>query len=201
LVGLNPPAWLRRRVNGLRQIELHANVADVRPYIHQSSVMAVPLRIGGGSRLKILEALACGLPVVSTTIGAEGLSLESGRHLQIVGEVSAMASALVQVIRDPENALQMALNGRRVILERYDWDALAAKLEAVWLSLGVQGEHGTPFRNPPGFINPRRVPEAGPSSREIPIHRLLPRGAASEQQLMELIDNGRDSWVGKLLQP
>src|SRR5262249_39242389 len=72
IVGRNPPAALVERVRGLEHVELHANVADVRPYLAASGVMAVPLRIGGGSRLKILEALACGLPVVSTRVGAEG---------------------------------------------------------------------------------------------------------------------------------
>ena len=59
-------------------VELHANVPDVRPFLAECGVLVVPLRIGGGSRLKILEALASGMPVVSTRIGAEGLSLEPG---------------------------------------------------------------------------------------------------------------------------
>src|SRR5207244_1398471 len=75
LVGRNPPAELARRVADMRHVELHADVPDVRPFLASSTLMTVPLRIGGGSRLKILEALACGLPVVSSGVGAEGLSL------------------------------------------------------------------------------------------------------------------------------
>ena len=113
-------------------VELHADVADVRPYLGVSGVMAVPLRIGGGSRLKILEALATGLPVVSTRVGAEGLRLQNGRDLTVVEGVEDMAAALVACIRSPEQARRTAEQGRRLVLEQYDWDVLADKLEAVW---------------------------------------------------------------------
>ncbi len=133
LVGRNPPRWLRRKVQDLPGVELFADVADVRPYLAQSGVLAVPLRIGGGSRLKILEALSSGLPVVSTRIGAEGLHLEAGEHLIVVEEVEEMAGALVECIRNPQPARMMAERGRLQVLEHYDWDALADKLERVWI--------------------------------------------------------------------
>lgn len=132
IVGRNPPKQLEERVRALPGVRLHANVADVRPYLAESGVMAVPLRIGGGSRLKILEALACGLPVVSSEIGAEGLCLQDGRDLVLVRRAEDMAGALVESLRSPEPGLEMARRGREVVLERYDWDALALKLERVW---------------------------------------------------------------------
>jgi glycosyltransferase involved in cell wall biosynthesis len=138
LVGRNPPAWLEQRVAGLRGVVLHANVPDVRPYLHRSGVLAVPLRIGGGSRLKILEALACGLPVVSTAVGSEGLCLEAGRDLTVVQTPEQMAAALVHGIRDPAAALAQAERGRQVVFERYDWDALADRLEMIWRQCVVQ---------------------------------------------------------------
>ncbi len=112
-------------------VELLANVPDVRPYLARSSAMAVPLRIGGGSRLKILEALATGLPVVSTKVGAEGLRLQDGRDLRIVDE-EGMAQALVDALREPERARSVASEGRRRVLDLYDWDALARKFEQSW---------------------------------------------------------------------
>lgn len=131
IVGRNPPAGLAERVSQTPGAELHANVADVRPYLASSGVMAVPLRIGGGSRLKILEALACGLPVVASRIGAEGLRLRPGvDYLQ--AEEEQMADALVRAIRAPGEMRAMAQQGRRLVLDTYDWDVLAKALEASW---------------------------------------------------------------------
>jgi glycosyltransferase involved in cell wall biosynthesis len=134
VVGRAPPAWLAERMRSLPWAELHADVPDVRPFLAESGVMAVPLRIGGGSRLKILEALACGLPVVSTRVGAEGLHLQDGRDLTLA-EPAEAAAALVECIRSPARARELAENGRRVVRQRYDWDVLADKLEAVWESV------------------------------------------------------------------
>ncbi len=132
IVGRAPPPWLVHRVAATAGVELHADVADVRPYLADSGILAVPLRIAGGSRLKILEALVCGLPVVSTRIGVEGLELRAGRHLVVVEDIRAMAPALVESIRNPQTARAMAELGRQVVLERYDWDILAGRLERVW---------------------------------------------------------------------
>src|SRR5262249_22115288 len=133
LVGRNPPAWLYTQVAGMPGVELHPNVDDVRPFLTRSSVLAVPLRIGGGSRLKILEALACGLPVVSTRVGAEGLSLEPGQHLTVTEGTGGFTEALLDCLRSPETARSQAEQGRRRVLECYDWDTLAERLERVWL--------------------------------------------------------------------
>jgi glycosyltransferase involved in cell wall biosynthesis len=132
IVGRNPPQNLVERARAVPRVQLHADVPDVRPYLGESGVMAVPLRIGGGSRLKILEALACGLPVVSSEVGAEGLCLRPGQDLVLVKRAEDMAAALVESLRSPGPVLEMAEQGRRVVLERYDWDALALKLERVW---------------------------------------------------------------------
>lgn len=132
VVGRNPPASLARRLAETEGATLHANVADVRPFLARGGVMAVPLRIGGGSRLKILESLAAGLPVVSTRVGAEGLCLKDGEHLAIADEPSTFADELVRAIRKPAEAHAIALQGRALVLERYDWDVLADLLERSW---------------------------------------------------------------------
>jgi glycosyltransferase involved in cell wall biosynthesis len=115
------------------RVAIHADVPDVRPFLHQCGAMAVPLRIGGGSRLKILEALAAECPVVSTKVGTEGLDLVRGRHLIEVDAPEDMAGALVQAIRDPQPIREMARLGRQLVADRYDWPILAEKLERIWL--------------------------------------------------------------------
>ena len=135
-VGRNPPASLVQRVVTMPQVELHANVPDVRPFLAESGVMTVPLRIGGGSRLKILEALACGLPVVSTHVGAEGLCLQPGEHYTLT-EDDGMAAALVQTLRQPEKVQELARNRRDLVLEMYDWEVLADKLDRIWEGMGA----------------------------------------------------------------
>jgi glycosyltransferase involved in cell wall biosynthesis len=132
LVGRNPPAWLAIRAAKQAGVALHADVPDVRPYLAASGMMAVPLRIAGGSRLKILEALAAGLPVVSTRVGAEGLRLAPNKHLTVVSDVEEMVSALVACIRHPNRAATQAAAGRAHVLAEYDWDVLAERLEKVW---------------------------------------------------------------------
>ena len=132
IVGRNPPPGLVRRLQSLSFAELHADVPDVRPFLQRSAVMAVPLRIGGGSRLKILEAAAASLPVVSTRVGCEGLIFEAGRDLLVVDDEEGMAAALVACLRDPGTAAAMASRARAVVDRYYDWSRLALKLEAVW---------------------------------------------------------------------
>ena len=100
--------------------------------------MAVPLRIGGGSRLKILEAAAAGMPVVSTRVGAEGLHLEHQTHYIQVEDVRDMATALVNCMRDSEDAKLMAARARDVVLSQYSWDSLADRLDQVWQSAARQ---------------------------------------------------------------
>jgi glycosyltransferase involved in cell wall biosynthesis len=142
IVGRHPPAGLAQRVASFTGVELHADVPDVRPFLGRSGVMVVPLRIGGGSRLKILEALACGLPVVSTTVGAEGLCLEAGRDFVRADTAEGLAEALVHAIRMPAVVRDMAQEGRKLVLQRYDWDVLANKLEQSWEKCVASGLAG-----------------------------------------------------------
>jgi polysaccharide biosynthesis protein PslH len=135
IVGRKPPDWLRQRVAGLSDVELHADVPDVRPYLAASAVLAVPLRVGGGSRIKILEALATGLPVVSTRVGAEGLTLTPERDLFVAEQPEEMTAALCKALDNPERTRLTAAHGGEVVRKHYDWSVLGEKLEQVWQSV------------------------------------------------------------------
>jgi len=141
IVGRRPPEWLRRRARDAANVELHADVADVRPFLYRCGAMAVPLRIAGGTRLKILEALACGLPVVASAVGAEGLHLQPGVHFALADQSADMARVLIQWARNPAPAGAMAGAGRTVVEARYDWSVLAEKMEQAWEELLHQQHH------------------------------------------------------------
>ena len=122
----------QRELHARAHLRQPADVADVRVYMSGCAVMAVPLRVGGGSRLKILEALAARLPVVSTTLGAEGLHLTPNVHLFLADEPEGFAQALVRILRDPAASVSMAWRARDEVARRHDWSYLAAKLEKIW---------------------------------------------------------------------
>lgn len=127
IVGRNPPvdllAWQQPG-----SIEFTGRVDDVRPYARSADVFFVPLRIAGGTRLKILEALAMELPVVSTRVGAEGLEFLDGVHLRLVDTAVEMAEAIVRLTKEPEHAREMARSGGEKLRERYAWRAVTVPL-------------------------------------------------------------------------
>jgi glycosyltransferase involved in cell wall biosynthesis len=134
LVGADPTEAMRAR-----PVEVTGTVPDVLPYLRAARVMVVPLRSGGGTRLKILEALAAGVPVVSTPLGAEGLELRDGEHL-LVGETRADLAALtVRVIEDDALANRLSTAGRAHVERTYDWTALARPLVDLHLRIHEGG--------------------------------------------------------------
>ncbi len=110
-------------------IEVTGRVDDVRPHIAAGAVYVVPLRIGGGTRLKIFEAMAMGKAVVSTTVGAEGLPVTPGQDVVIADEPARFAQAVVHMIRDVSARRRIEEEARRVVVERYDWSAVAQDFE------------------------------------------------------------------------
>jgi glycosyltransferase involved in cell wall biosynthesis len=110
--------------NGLAgnpRVVLTGHLEDIRPVVAGSWVCVVPLRIGGGTRLKILEAMALGTPVVSTTKGAEGLRVVSGEHLLLADTSRSFAEQTVRLLRQPELRADLAMRARRLVEREYDW--------------------------------------------------------------------------------
>ncbi len=127
VVGKNPSADLRAwETPG--KVEFTGRVDDVRPYTRSADVFVVPLHIGGGTRLKILEALAMKVPVVSTRVGAEGLDLRDGIHLRVVDDASTMAQTIAELCALPDRGQEMARRGREYVSRNYDWAAVTAPL-------------------------------------------------------------------------
>ncbi len=105
-------------------------VEDIRPWIAQSCVSIVPIRMGGGTRLKILESMALGTPVVSTSKGAEGLAVKSGEHLLIADEPAPFAEAVLSLMKDNGLRSRLSISGKSLVRARYDWQSIASDLEA-----------------------------------------------------------------------
>lgn len=128
IVGRNPVASVRAHAT-VPGVEVTGEVPDVRPHYQTAHFQMVPLRIGGGTRLKIVESLAIGCPVVSTTIGAQGLDLVHNEHLLLADTPADFAAACVQLAGDPALRQRLRLAGRTRVLERYGWPGLAAQLD------------------------------------------------------------------------
>jgi glycosyltransferase involved in cell wall biosynthesis len=119
VVGMNPVGdVLALRGSGLH---IHADVPSVRPFLHAARVAVVPLHLGSGTRLKALEAMAAGRPVVGTGVGLAGLALKPGVHAQIVDDPSQMARAVVELFKNDPLASEMAAAARRHVEQHYDW--------------------------------------------------------------------------------
>jgi len=110
-------------------------VPDLVPLLETASVVVVPVRAASGMRVRILESLARGVPVVTTTTGVEGIDAVNGRHLLVADEPEDFARAVVRVMREPGLGAALAREGRRLVVEKYDWQAALPALEAVYASL------------------------------------------------------------------
>src|SRR6185369_9141795 len=127
-------------------VQVTGRVDDVRPYMKDAAVYVVPLRIGGGTRLKIFEAMAMGKAVVSTTVGAEGLPVTSGDHVMLADDPRTFADAVVRLMRDVDRRREIEAAARALVVERYDWSAVAGELETALERFALrqaQGERHT----------------------------------------------------------
>ncbi|MFT4709751.1 MAG: glycosyltransferase involved in cell wall biosynthesis [Bacteroidia bacterium] len=130
IVGRNPTTEIHAL--GSPNITVTGGVPDVRPYLAKASLMVVPLLIGGGTRLKIVEAMGMDCPVVSSTIGAEGLGLNHDRELLLADDSKLFAEAILDLLDDPQRAEQLAKRARKFVEANLTWKHLANNLVEVW---------------------------------------------------------------------
>jgi sugar transferase (PEP-CTERM/EpsH1 system associated) len=131
VVGRDPYPALLELSKRDSSIVVTGRVEDVRPYMEKASGYIVPLRIGGGTRLKIYEAMAMEQAVVSTTIGAEGLPVKNGEELILADTNEAFASAVVKILREPEFARQLGQNAATTVREKFGWRKVAEDFAAI----------------------------------------------------------------------
>ena len=132
IVGARPPHSVTRLAEDDPSIEVTGYVDDPRPYLERSAALIVPVRAGGGMRVKILEALARGVPVVSTTIGYEGIDLTPGNELLVGDTPVAFAAALISLLNNPALGCRLAAAGRRVAEDVYDWRVVNPQVDALY---------------------------------------------------------------------
>lgn len=128
IVGRNPPLKIQR-LNKIPGVHVTGTICDVRDYYAHADVFIVPVRLGGGTKLKTLEAMAMALPIVSTSTGAQGLQVLSGKHLYIANDAETFANRIIELIRDREKAIEMGKEARYVVEKHYGWDAIVKNTE------------------------------------------------------------------------
>lgn len=138
VVGRNPSQRLKQLVQRDRSIELTGRVEDVRPFMERARVAVVPLKSGSGTRLKILEAFSMGLPVVSTTIGVEGIEVIDGTHLLIADSPMDFTNAIQRLLQDIELSKRIGEAGRDLVISKYSWQSIQSDLRAAYQSLKVR---------------------------------------------------------------
>lgn len=131
LVGKNPPQDLAER--NCPGVDVIGEVPQVEPYLAQATIALAPLRAGGGTRLKILEALDAGRPVVATTVGAEGLEDLVGDGVVVADEPAEFADEMVRLLADPEQAAVLGRRGNSAVAERHSWKRSLEPL-VTWLN-------------------------------------------------------------------
>jgi sugar transferase (PEP-CTERM/EpsH1 system associated) len=124
VVGAGATREIEALVSSDPSIRLVGRVADLRSALGAAHVVVVPLRVGGGTRLKVLEALSMARPVVSTAIGAEGIAVKPGEHILIADEAAAFADAVAGLLDDPDTARALGAAGRDLVRQHYDWSGI-----------------------------------------------------------------------------
>jgi polysaccharide biosynthesis protein PslH len=133
VVGRRPPASLVARAQALSGVSFTGFVDDVRPYVHAAHAFVIPLRVGGGTRIKAFEAMALGCPVMSTTIGIEGLDVAPDRHFLLRDQPADQAEAILALLRDGALRERVSREARKCVEDRYGHRVAADAFEQICL--------------------------------------------------------------------
>lgn len=119
-------------------VEVTGEVPDIRPYLAKAAVVVAPVRIGGGTRLKIVEGLAMGKAIVSTSLGCEGIPVRDREHLMIADDPEAFASRIIELFERPELGSEFARSGRYLVEQEYSWETAAERLDALYQQVAAR---------------------------------------------------------------
>lgn len=134
-VGQDPPEEVLRIAAADPQVIVTGYVDDIRPYVNRAAVYVVPLRVGGGTRLKVVDAMAMGKAIVSTRIGAEGIRVTEGRDVLLADEPQHFAETTLRLLRDPQARARLGAAARLLAEDAYSWDHVGAKLQGAYESI------------------------------------------------------------------
>lgn len=132
IIGKRPPRRVQELSERQPAIEVLGYVPDPEPYLAQTAAFIVPLRAGAGMRVKILDAWGWGVPVVSTTLGAEGIAVRDGENALLADSAAAFAEAVVRLLREPALRDRLRQNGRRHLIAHYDWQTVYRRWDRVY---------------------------------------------------------------------
>jgi glycosyltransferase involved in cell wall biosynthesis len=133
VAGFSPGPEMQQWAESEPALTLVANPDDIRPWIAKGAVFICPIIDGGGTRLKLLDAMSAGKAIVSTRIGAEGLGIEPGKHALIAESDSEFADLALKALRDPALRRSLSSNARRLVEERFSWQIIGRSLEAAYV--------------------------------------------------------------------
>ncbi|MFI5252984.1 MAG: glycosyltransferase [Bacteroidota bacterium] len=139
IVGNNPPAVLQKRASD--NVIVTGYVDDVRPYVWNSKAYVVPLRMGGGTRLKVCEAMSMKKPIITTSIGCEGIDVESGKHVFIADTPGKFARMVINVLQDRSDHARLVENGYKLVRSVYDWSVICHEMETILQKLRDDNEN------------------------------------------------------------
>ena len=142
VVGRKPDPKLLALAQADPLITVTGTVPDVRPYLWSSRLSILPLRIGGGTRMKVYEAMAAGIPMVSTQVGMEGLACQPGRDILVGDTPEAFAAQCIALMGNPDRAAAIASSALRLVEEECSWDAVSRQFEDVLVDVRERATRG-----------------------------------------------------------
>ena len=143
IVGKNPPKSISGRAN--KNIIVTGFVEDTRPYIEKSAIYVVPLRMGGGTRLKIMEALAVKKPIITTSVGCEGIEVVNDESILIADQPDEFAARVIELFQNPKQAADLTAKGYELVNNLYKWESIGRQMDIAYEELtGLQTVHSEP---------------------------------------------------------